>query len=80
MPSKPPSPATRIATGVDRHMQGKGGATRPFHSMSADDKPQRKVGIYDRPASADRKWKRWLPLLIAALASLAWIAYLLLAH
>jgi hypothetical protein len=48
--------------------------------MTTDDKPQRKVGVYDRPASADRKWKRWLPLGIAVLLSAAWIAYLLLAR
>jgi hypothetical protein len=46
--------------------------------MTAEDKSQRKVGIYERPASADRRWQRWLPFAVAAVVSLAWIAYLLL--
>ena len=46
--------------------------------MTTNNKPQRKVGIYDRPAGADRKWKRWLPMVIAVLLALVWTAYLLL--
>jgi hypothetical protein len=48
--------------------------------MNGDGRPQRKIGIYDRPASADRRGKRFLPLIIAVLVSLAWLVYLLLAR
>ena len=46
--------------------------------MASDDKPRKVVGVYDRPARADRKWPRWLPAIIAVLVGLAWLAYLLL--
>ena len=43
--------------------------------MPSNDKPRRVVGVYDRPASADRKRNRWVWLLIALLAGLAWLVF-----
>ena len=57
----------------------KGRGDPPLHTpMASDDKPRKVVGVYDRPARADRKWPRWLPAIIAVLVGLAWLAYLLL--
>ena len=42
--------------------------------MPSNHKPRRVVGVYDRPASADRMRNRWVWLLIALLAGLAWLA------
>jgi hypothetical protein len=38
-------------------------------------RPQRKVGIYERPASADRPKAKWIVWLIAIAVSIAWAIY-----
>jgi hypothetical protein len=38
-------------------------------------KREKMVGVYERPASADRRLRRWLPWLIALVVTLAWLAY-----
>lgn len=44
--------------------------------MDNDRKPQRKVvGVYDRPASADRKRGPWTWIILAVLILAAWLAY-----
>jgi hypothetical protein len=49
--------------------------------MTQDNRRRRKmVGVYERPASADRRLRRWLPWLIALVATLAWLAYLAFAR
>lgn len=45
--------------------------------MKNGNKPQHKmVGVYDRPARADSRWRRWLPWAIAVALTLAWLLYL----
>ena len=43
--------------------------------MESEDKRRKVVGVYDRPASADRKPARWILILLAVLIAIAWIAY-----
>jgi hypothetical protein len=43
--------------------------------MESGHKPRKVVGVYDRPASADRRRGPWLAIVIAVLIALAWIAY-----
>lgn len=43
--------------------------------MASNDKQRKVVGVYDRPASADRKRRPWLWIVLAVLISLAWLAY-----
>ena len=53
-----------------------GGARRPRLSMKPDDKSRKVVGVYDRPAGADRKREPWIWIvLVALLITLAWFAY-----
>jgi hypothetical protein len=42
--------------------------------------PTRRVGIYERPASADRAWRRWVVWAIAIAAAGAWGVYFLWAR
>ena len=43
--------------------------------MASDDKSRKAVGVYDRPAGADRKRGPTLAILLALLVALAWVAY-----
>jgi len=43
--------------------------------MKSDDKQRKVVGVYDRPASADRKRSPWIWIALAVLIALAWVAY-----
>lgn len=44
--------------------------------MESRDKRRKVVGVYDRPASADRKRSRWILVVLAVLIAIAWTAYL----
>ena len=44
--------------------------------MGSEDKQRKVVGVYDRPASADRKRGRWIAIVLAVLIAIAWMAYL----
>lgn len=47
-----------------------------FHMERDDDDKRRKVvGVYDRPAGADRKRSRWVWVVLAVLIAIAWMAY-----
>lgn len=43
--------------------------------MQNDDKRRKAVGVYDRPASADRKRGPWILIVLAVLIAIAWVAY-----
>lgn len=43
--------------------------------MGSEDKQNKVVGVYERPASADRKRGLWIAVVLAVLATIAWIAY-----
>jgi hypothetical protein len=43
--------------------------------MKPDDKSRKAVGVYDRPAGADRKRGPWLWIILAVLLAAAWGAY-----
>lgn len=43
--------------------------------MENDDKQPKAVGVYDRPAGADRKRGKWILITLAVLISIAWTAY-----
>jgi hypothetical protein len=43
--------------------------------MGPDDKQRKVVGVYDRPASADRKRVPWAWVIVVLLIALAWIAW-----
>lgn len=43
--------------------------------MKKIERPRKAVGIYDRPASADRKRGPWIVIVLAVLIALAWGAY-----
>ena len=43
--------------------------------MASDDKSRKVVGVYDRPAGADRKRAPVIAIVIAVLGALAWGAY-----
>ncbi len=56
----------------------RGGANPPLaFQMATEDKQRRVVGVYDRPASADRNFRRWVPVAVAVVVGLAWLAYLM---
>ena len=44
--------------------------------MGTEDKQRKVVGVYDRPASADRKRGPWIAVVLAVLVAIAWMAYL----
>ena len=43
--------------------------------MENNDKRRKAVGVYDRPASADRKRGPWILAVIGVLIAIAWMAY-----
>jgi flagellar basal body-associated protein FliL len=44
--------------------------------MGTEDKPRKVVGVYDRPAGADRKRGSWILVVAATVLTLvAWMAY-----
>ncbi|HET9024274.1 MAG TPA: hypothetical protein VFN64_06845 [Burkholderiaceae bacterium] len=43
--------------------------------MKSDDKSRKVVGVYDRPAGADRKRGLWLWIAVAVLIAVAWMVY-----
>jgi hypothetical protein len=43
--------------------------------MASDDKSRKVVGVYDRPAGADRKRAPVIAIVVALLVALAWAAY-----
>lgn len=43
--------------------------------MGSEDKQNKVVGVYERPARADRKRGPWILMVVAVLATIAWIAY-----
>ncbi|MGZ8254745.1 MAG: hypothetical protein ACXW2G_03785 [Burkholderiaceae bacterium] len=43
--------------------------------MGTEDKQRKAVGVYDRPASADRKRGPWILVVLAVLIAIAWMAY-----
>ena len=43
--------------------------------MKPDEKPRKVVGVYDRPAGADRKRNPWIWIVLVVLITLAWVAY-----
>lgn len=43
--------------------------------MKNNEKQRKAVGVYDRPASADRKRGPWIVAIVAVIMTLAWLAY-----
>lgn len=43
--------------------------------MDQDPRPEHKVGIYDRPASADRPIAKWIVWIVAIVISVGWAVY-----
>jgi hypothetical protein len=43
--------------------------------MSSSEKQRKAVGVYDRPASADRRRGPWIWIALVLLVALAWIAW-----